>query len=462
VGNTAITFGDTQNDAVTIVANTAITDNEWNIAAAGTADFVSVGAGTPGTGAFTTLQANDDVTYTHADAETWAATSSDSDGSNYVTVANSAADVTGATWLLSLDYVDNDDTDADFLRLRDDSGGTPDTVFQVQEYGHTTIAGSAQGTDALTLTAGDILVTSGHIDITDGNFTMAEGEVSITSTDAGTRALTVSGTGAGEGLHVDDGTSLFDEEVTISADVILQSGGRIDNDSEDQITFDMEDATAVTIDATSSNATVDLTIDTKGAGSVTIGSADVTSFTVTTDSTGNAEVVLPNESIAAAEITNIVRTIQIPLYTWRTDADPPLLIEAGTTPNPAAEGNFDTIEWDTGENTQKITVTLTLPVADYASGLELHFITAHDGATDDDETVGLDWYNAKTGEADNPTVVDEGATAITYATTLNEGTIAMDGGTLEADDILRLVFGFDAIDETVHLVATWLEYTSTQ
>lgn len=54
--------------------------------------------------------------------------------------------------------------------------------FVVGANGAVTIAGSAQGTDALTLTAGDILLTSGHLDMTDGNFTIAEGKISATST----------------------------------------------------------------------------------------------------------------------------------------------------------------------------------------------------------------------------------------------------------------------------------------
>jgi hypothetical protein len=47
-----------------------------------------------------------------------------------------------------------------------------------------TFAGSASGTDALVLTAGDILVTSGHIDMTVGDLTLADGSASITDKTA--------------------------------------------------------------------------------------------------------------------------------------------------------------------------------------------------------------------------------------------------------------------------------------
>ena len=60
--------------------------------------------------------------------------------------------------------------------------------FSIGVNGLTTIAGSAQGTDALVLTAGDILLTSGHVDLTSGNLTIASGTLSVSG------ATTLSGT----------------------------------------------------------------------------------------------------------------------------------------------------------------------------------------------------------------------------------------------------------------------------
>jgi len=55
--------------------------------------------------------------------------------------------------------------------------------FGVASDGAVTIAGTASGTDALTITAGDILVTSGLLDMTIGDLTLADGSVSITDAD---------------------------------------------------------------------------------------------------------------------------------------------------------------------------------------------------------------------------------------------------------------------------------------
>ncbi len=51
------------------------------------------------------------------------------------------------------------------------------SVFKIGEYGATTITGTASGTDALTLTAGDILLTAGLIDLTLGNIDLADGMI---------------------------------------------------------------------------------------------------------------------------------------------------------------------------------------------------------------------------------------------------------------------------------------------
>lgn len=52
-------------------------------------------------------------------------------------------------------------------------------VFTVGKYGATVIAGNASGTDALTLTAGDILLTAGNLDMTIGNLTVTDGNLTV-------------------------------------------------------------------------------------------------------------------------------------------------------------------------------------------------------------------------------------------------------------------------------------------
>ena len=203
--------------------------------------------------------------------------------------------------------------------------------------------------------------------------------------------------------------------------------------------------------------------DTSGTAKVTITSAGDTTFagSVTTSSAFSPASISGTGVVSATNIADVTRTIQLSLDDWRTDADPPLEIDAATTPNVSAEGNYDTVEWATGETAQKITTTFVVP-ADYVSGLSLVVVTAHDGATDDDETLSVSWYHAGDGDADNPTVVNEAATAVTYAQTLSEHTIALDGGTAAAGEVVRVLLGFAAIDETVHVISTRITYTATQ
>lgn len=47
--------------------------------------------------------------------------------------------------------------------------------FSVAKYGATIIAGNASGTDALTLTAGDVKLTAGNLTLTDGDLTLTDG-----------------------------------------------------------------------------------------------------------------------------------------------------------------------------------------------------------------------------------------------------------------------------------------------
>jgi len=83
-------------------------------------------------------------------------------------------------------YLDNGGAtmtgDGKFINCNDDNT----SQFSVGAKGLTTITGDASGTDALVITAGDILVSSGHIDMTVGDLTLADGSVSITDADNAT------------------------------------------------------------------------------------------------------------------------------------------------------------------------------------------------------------------------------------------------------------------------------------
>jgi hypothetical protein len=128
-----------------------------------------------------------------------------------------------------------------------------------------------QGADAARLTANAITIGDGwDLGITGATYTIE-----------GTTALTIGAGGGTIALNSSDWdistTGVATGFGAITSDGTITSGG----------TF------------TGSGAT---TYDAGGAAAITIGSADVLSLTVTTDSTGDAEVVLPAGSISGAEI----------------------------------------------------------------------------------------------------------------------------------------------------------------
>jgi hypothetical protein len=66
-----------------------------------------------------------------------------------------------------------------FLKAVQTDGGT--AVFTIGEAGATVIAGVASGTTALTLTAGDLVITSGTATLTAGGLTLTLGDLTLTS-----------------------------------------------------------------------------------------------------------------------------------------------------------------------------------------------------------------------------------------------------------------------------------------
>lgn len=69
------------------------------------------------------------------------------------------------------------------------------------------------------------------------------------------------------------------------------------------ITLNRATTGTVTVSATDDDANAILALRGGGAGSVVVGNASNTSVTITTDGTGNAELVVPNGSIGVAELT---------------------------------------------------------------------------------------------------------------------------------------------------------------
>jgi len=128
----------------------------------------------------------------------------------------------------------------------------------------------------------------------------------FTRNDAG--AVTFSGAddaGAADTIYDTTGTGA----VTVgSADVtgvtLSSDGGTLDTATANTLTLTALTTNAATFIGADAASPADTVFDTTGAGAITVGSADVTSITLTTDGTGTGEVVLPLQSVAGAEMVN--------------------------------------------------------------------------------------------------------------------------------------------------------------
>jgi hypothetical protein len=186
---------------------------------------------------------------------------------------------------------------------------------------HTGSSNTVTGLDVSASGSADSEATETAINISgdwDADISLANGESIVNSTDGtvaftdGTNNLLTIVDAGTTGNVTATGTFTSTGNLTASSSLILSNAETITNGTDGTVTFSRNDSGAVTLLAAdddanaaltvSSGGTGTLTLDAGGIGAIVAGSADVTSFTVTTDSTGDAEVVLPNDSIGTAEI----------------------------------------------------------------------------------------------------------------------------------------------------------------
>ncbi|MBI2474953.1 hypothetical protein HYV69_00830 [Candidatus Uhrbacteria bacterium] len=163
-GTDTVTFGDaTGSDQFNLISGESTNDIfDVTFASLTTADAFDID-----TAALTTGDVFD-ITYTGTTGSAIRITDSTAaSASSMILMANTAADVTAQTYLIQGTYTDTADAEADFLLFADNAG---DAQFAINTDGNTVITGTLLGTDALTLTAGDILVSSGNFDLTSGDF----------------------------------------------------------------------------------------------------------------------------------------------------------------------------------------------------------------------------------------------------------------------------------------------------
>jgi hypothetical protein len=105
------------------------------------------------------------------------------------------------------------------------------SVFTIGENGATTIAGSAEGTAALTVTAGDVILTDGALIITAGAFTytagdmtMSDGSLAITDADDAATFTVTNNTATSASVVVLTGSGVFTGSTTTSWMTITPSG----------------------------------------------------------------------------------------------------------------------------------------------------------------------------------------------------------------------------------------------
>ncbi|MDP3767340.1 MAG: hypothetical protein Q8S13_04945, partial [Dehalococcoidia bacterium] len=164
-------------------------------------------------------------------------------------------------------------------------------------------------------------------------------------------------------------------------------------------------------------------------------------------------------SISATEVADIVRCIPLPIYNFHTDADPPATLTGATTPNYAALGNYDSLEWVSGETTQKITMGLRVP-PDYISTPLLRLVGASNGAVAGAaETYSVSTYSSSSSIS--PAIVTETAPAAPQVTTLTATSVTLTDAGIIAGAAVRFVFGFTAIDETMHVVSAEFCFTAS-
>lgn len=108
------------------------------------------------------------------------------------------------------------------------------------------------------------------------------------------------------------------------------------------------------------------------AGAMVVGSSTTPSVTVTTDGTGTGEVVLPADSISAGEITDITRSVNLPIAAWVPCTGQGIwtVDGANTAPNLTAVNTGLAITYDaTGGSVDTGTICAAFLVPDdYVSG----------------------------------------------------------------------------------------------
>ncbi len=262
-------------DTVTIAGDLSLTDDQWSISAAG------VAAGLSGTNTGLTagdLSCTDCIGATEIDESTISSTSL-SDGANIAHI-NAAETVTGGwtfntaatTFTTAVNVNGGLTTTTADQNLTFSTNGAGDFVFNVDAGTFVSLTGGTDGTDALTIAAGNLTLT-------DGDLTLSGGDFNVTLDAGDTVNITKTGANAGDILSVSassvNAVDGIDVALTSTADTAADTLNGINlswTESADTDTF-----TAINIaNTTSTNSiTQGLVIGTGYDTGITVGSGGI-------------------------------------------------------------------------------------------------------------------------------------------------------------------------------------------
>jgi lipopolysaccharide export system protein LptA len=474
-GELAVTTGETTGDAASVNGNTLttgqalaltydasvhtsgnifdITDNDASVDFAVAEDGATTITGSAeGTAALTLTAGNlvvtdGDLTLSGGEVTV---TTDDTTTDAFVITGNTLT--TGQT--LALTYDASAHTSGNVFEISDNDAGVD---FAVAEDGATTITGSAEGTAALTLTTGDIIVT-------DGDLTLSGGEVSVTGgAGEGTSALTVV---AGDLTLTDGDLILTASEVTVTTDdtttdAFVITGNTLTTGQTLALTYDASTHTSGNVFEISDNdSAVDFAVAEDGATTITGSAEGAAALTLTTGDVvvTDGDLTLSGGELAvtgatAHSITSSAGAITLTAgaaSVWSTTAgNLTLASDAGSTniifdPANGAAGALlpedngedsigaDATRWSTvfaqtfnfssaitDDNSGNTTVTLG-----DSNSLDTVTITANTAITD------AHWSISEAGAATFETVVADGTAEGTAAVTLTTGDVLVSDGDL--------------------------------
>ena len=347
------------------------------------------------------------------------------------------------------------------------------------------------------------------LDDAGGNFTVTDGADTVFGYAAGTSTITIgnatdavptvvnfNGTGQktmSGNLDVTGGVDVSGANLTVASgqNLVLDSGGvsiTVNPDGAGEILWTRSTTGSVTFNVADDDANADATYKGGGTGSTTLGGTSTTNVTMvsgttatvggagqdaialTTDGTGDAELTVPGESIAAGEITNLTRApIHLPLRSFiecQTDAGADIGFGEGADAlpdfiNSATDGVGFTLRFDDSlaQEDQNVEICNQFVVpSDYVSTLTVRVRAdkdAHAGAT---EVLNCDASINGAALTGTPGTVEiTSASSTSYACTLPSSYAANDSVSLA----LWITSG-GTMDDVVDLAAVEITYTATQ